>query len=185
MYDLSTDGDRGRGNDRRDRTPRPELSHGDPTASNQGSLYESPIRNDVALCGRNEARDVRDTARLSIEGEVLTTDHCPRVLPPGWITREFNNVFHNRHRRLTVIFSVERERDGRRWVHVSVSRTDRFLPTWEDLKHVKAWTIGADKLAIQILPPDAEFVNIHPGVLHLWHCLDGSPVPDFRHGGQI
>jgi hypothetical protein len=93
-------------------------------------------------------------------------------------------MFHNRTRKLGAMFSVERERDGKRWIHISVSHRDR-IPTWDELRHVKDWMIGKDKLAIQVLPPDDQYVNIHPRTLHLWHCLDGDPVPDLRHHGAI
>ncbi len=86
---------------------------------------------------------------------------------------------------LRAIVTVAKESDGKRWMHVSLSRPDR-LPTWEDLKLVKSTLIGKDKLAIQVLPPEAEYVNTHPYCLHLWHCLDGRAVPDFRGAaGQI
>jgi hypothetical protein len=34
------------------------------------------------------------------------------------------------------------------------------------------------------LPPKAKHVSIHPGVLHLWHCLDGDVTPDMTAGGE-
>jgi hypothetical protein len=85
---------------------------------------------------------------------------------------------------LLVIFSGQRERDGRRWAHVSMSRPSR-LPSWDDVREVKDTFIGRDRRAIQILPPQAEYVNLHKNVLHLWHCLDGDGLPDFRIDGQI
>lgn len=85
---------------------------------------------------------------------------------------------------MLVIFSAQRERDDRRWVHVSVSRPSR-LPSWDDLREVKDTFIGRDRRALQILPPRAEYVNFHKNVLHLWHCLDGDGLPDFRHDGMI
>jgi hypothetical protein len=123
----------------------------------------------------------------SPEGQALSLQYCPRVLPAGW--REWTDAgiagcFINPQRKLAVIFSVERERDGKRWIHVSVSHRDR-LPTWDELRGVKDWTIGRDKLALQVLPPEDQYVNLHPRTLHLWCCLDGNPTPDFRHSGQI
>lgn len=80
---------------------------------------------------------------------------------------------------LAVILTAMVEKDGKRWLHLSVSARER-IPNWKELKEVKELFIGKEKLAIQVLPPDSEFVNIHPNVLHLWHCLDEDPVPDFR-----
>src|SRR3990167_1384383 len=84
-------------------------------------------------------------------------------------------------RKLTVICSARVERDGRRWMHVSCSRPSS-LPTWEDLRLVKDTFIGIERKAIQVLPPQSEYVNLHPYVLHLWSCLDGDGLPDFREG---
>lgn len=36
--------------------------------------------------------------------------------------------------------------------------------------------------ALQVLPPRAKHVNIHPFCLHLWCCLDGDVTPDFTQG---
>jgi hypothetical protein len=85
---------------------------------------------------------------------------------------------------LMVVWSAVREADGRRWVHVSLSRPSR-LPSWDDVREVKDTFIGRDRRALQILPPQSEYVNKHKYVLHLWHCLDDDGLPDFRHEGQI
>lgn len=85
------------------------------------------------------------------------------------------------HRRdgLRVIISGARYGDGRRWVHLSCSHRER-LPSWEELKAVRSRFLGDDALALQVFPPKAQWVNVHPNVLHLWRCVDGDPVPDFR-----
>lgn len=85
---------------------------------------------------------------------------------------------------LHVICSAAVERDGRRWMHVSCSRRNR-LPSWEELRLVKDTFIGPDRRALQILPPQSEYVNLHPNVLHLWSCLDSDGLPDFRKDGEI
>ena len=81
---------------------------------------------------------------------------------------------------LQVLASAAVERDGHRWLHVSLSRQGR-LPSWDDITLVKQIFIGDERLALQVFPPQAEYVNIHPHVLHLWCCIDARPVPDFRH----
>lgn len=115
----------------------------------------------------------------------LTAEYQPRVLPHGW-TRAggLDNAYRHIHRRIVVIVSAAREADGRRWIHVSVSHRDR-LPTWEELREVKDWIIGRAALAVQVLPRAEEYVNLHPNCLHVWHCLDGDPVPDFRRDGEV
>ncbi len=85
---------------------------------------------------------------------------------------------------LLVIVTEKIEADGYRWRHVSLSRKGR-IPRHEDLKRVKGLFIGDEKKALQIFAPLAEHVNFHPFVLHLWHCMDNDPIPDFRERGMI
>ena len=81
-------------------------------------------------------------------------------------------------RGVRVIVTIE-EHDSKNWVHVSCSRSDR-LPDWEDIMFVKDTTVGRDAEAYQVLPAKSKHVNLHPNVLHMWHCLDGNALPDFR-----
>lgn len=85
---------------------------------------------------------------------------------------------------LLVIGSGNTERDGKRWLHLSMSRRSR-LPTYDDLCLVKDTFIGRDRLAVQVFARTADHVNHAKFCLHLWSCLDGDPVPDFRHLGMI
>jgi hypothetical protein len=106
----------------------------------------------------------------------------PRTLPPGWrqCAREADGVaYYGRASGLAVIFSVGVEPDGRRWLHLSVSRRSR-IPSWHDLRLAKDVFLGPDRAAYQVLPRESEYVNHNPFVLHLWSCLDGDPLPDFR-----
>jgi hypothetical protein len=98
-----------------------------------------------------------------------------------WVYR---SIAPRRMLSMFVICTGRVEADGRRWLHVSFSRRDR-LPDWPDLRLVKHTFIGDERIALQVLPRQAEYVNVHPNVLHLWSCLDGDPVPDFRIKGQI
>ncbi len=70
---------------------------------------------------------------------------------------------------------------GHMWAHISASYASA-LPGWAIMKRVKRWTVGADAKAIMILPPEAEHVNIHSFVHHLWCCLSGDVLPDFSMG---
>lgn len=83
---------------------------------------------------------------------------------------------------LSVISGMENH-DGKWWLHVSCAKQDS-LPTWEDLKEVKQVFIGSDKKAIQVIPNEKEYVNIHPYCLHLFHC-DEDGLPDFVREGQL
>jgi hypothetical protein len=118
--------------------------------------------------------------------ELPVDEWLPRILPAMWIRQPDYGpaaVFKSLDG-LAVLISAKRERDSKRWLHVSASRQNR-IPSWEDLREIKLLFIGAEKLAVQVLPRQSEYVNVNPCVLHLWHCLDGDPVPDFRVGGQV
>lgn len=82
----------------------------------------------------------------------------------------------------SVILSDAIENDGRPWRHFSMALRSR-LPTWDELRRAKDIFLGEDARAIQVLPPKAEYVNIHPYCLHLFVCLDGEPIPNFTDGG--
>jgi hypothetical protein len=112
-------------------------------------------------------------------------DALPRVLPAGWRLVQVNmDGFAWAHRNgIYVIASGAVEQDGRRWLHVSLSRQDR-LPSWADIREVKNVFVGSEALAVQVLPPESRYINIHAFVLHLWRCVDGDPVPDFARGGK-
>ena len=119
----------------------------------------------------------------SDEGFRATAERLPRVLPAGW-QQVGPNVYRNIHERMSAILSVERERDGKLWLHVSLAHQSR-MPSWDELRRVKSWLMGPDARAIQVLPPESEYVNLHPFCLHLWQCLDGDVLPDFRQNGLI
>ena len=106
----------------------------------------------------------------------------PSVLPLGWELHEEGEdgySFINRRYGQGIIMSEATERDGKRWRHFSMSCRTR-IPTWEELVKAKEAFLGVESKAIQIIPPRSQYVNIHPNVLHLWVCMDGDPLPDFR-----
>ena len=106
-----------------------------------------------------------------------------RNLPRGWrvIERGLDGEAYIGPGGLRVIISTGIEQDNRRWLHVSLSYNKR-LPGYRDIRLVKALFVGADAKAIEVHPAAAEHVNIHPYVRHLFHCLDGDPLPDFTRG---
>lgn len=85
---------------------------------------------------------------------------------------------------LMVLVSESVEADEKIWLHVSLSRPTR-MPNWNELRRVKDAFVGKDRKAIQVFPKQDEYVNIHPHVLHLFACLEGDPLPDFRRGSGI
>ncbi|HET9948786.1 MAG TPA: hypothetical protein VFQ22_07680 [Longimicrobiales bacterium] len=76
--------------------------------------------------------------------------------------------------------------EGQLWHHVSVSRASR-LPSWNDLKQVRADFIGETRECYQVFPARERWVNDAPHVLHLWCSVDrpGGVLPDFRIAGTI
>jgi len=104
----------------------------------------------------------------------------PTVLPASYQQVEdyVNAGYYRRADGMTVISEVA-EYQKRLWLHVSCAYASK-LPTWADLREVKQVFCGPKRLAISIMPSEAEYVNIHPYVLHLWCPLDHDPIPDFR-----
>lgn len=67
-----------------------------------------------------------------------------------------------------------------RWEHVSVSvaHHPEECPTWEEMCAVKGLFWSHDECVVQFHPPERDYVNQHPGVLHLWRCVDAAfPMP--------
>lgn len=114
-------------------------------------------------------------------------DILPAVLPADWSidTRGGDGArFVNKWKRLSVIVSGDVEKDGRRWLHLSVASPDR-LPKYDTLVEVKELFIGSERKAIQVFPPRSQHISIHPNCLHLWHCAEAEdPLPDFTKGGK-
>jgi hypothetical protein len=102
--------------------------------------------------------------------------------PFGWVClytrRDEDGIYGRAWERTTgqAIRVVEslytRPEDGYTWLHVSVSKPNRKLPTWEDVQVMRACFVGEHRESYMIFPTQDRYVNIHPGVLHLYCCLD-------------
>ena len=92
-------------------------------------------------------------------------------------------AYVNGDRGISLIVTSEMH-DGKRWIHLSIAGMTG-TPMWNDLIGARDAVLGSDKKAIQILPPKKEHVNLHPTCFHLFHCLDGDPLPDFTRGKGI
>lgn len=111
----------------------------------------------------------------------------PLIIHPGVrVIEEHLAGYAGQYKRLYLIVSVSKEQDGKRWLHASCSRTDKSLPSYEDLKTLKAICIGDHHTALQVFLPKDKHVNWAGErgveVLHLWRCLDGDVTPDFTRG---
>ena len=60
-------------------------------------------------------------------------------------------AYLNRFFKISVIISIAREDDGKRWMHFSVASPNE-LPTWKKLKEVRAIFMGNRK-AVMAFPP--------------------------------
>lgn len=56
---------------------------------------------------------------------------------------------------------------GGGWDHVSASFRNR-TPTWEEMAEIKDMFFRKDETAVQFHPEEAEYINMHPFVLHIW-----------------
>jgi len=74
---------------------------------------------------------------------------------------------HAKRRKLKVIADDGLESG---WEHVSVSLPDfpELCATWDEMCLVKDLFFGDDECVVQYHPKKADYVNMHPGVLHLW-----------------
>ncbi len=100
-------------------------------------------------------------------------------------SRAYGRVYRNQGEGLLLLVSCARYSDAQRWLHLSVSRRDKKLPTWEQMSQVKRVFVGDERTAYQVMPPKSQHVNIHPACLHMWCCVDlDHYLPDFTAGGE-
>ena len=68
------------------------------------------------------------------------------------------------------------------WEHVSVHIEEygkQRTPTWDEMCAVKDIFWDPEEAVVQFHPPQSEYVNNHPFVLHLWKWTGGSfPMPN-------
>ena len=95
-----------------------------------------------------------------------------------------------RYKHLAFVVSEGMEMDGKWWLHGSVSRWDRTMPTYEDLMLLKKLCIGENRTAIQVFSSTEKHIDYagkRPNpiqVLHLW-STEENILPDFARGGNI
>ena len=75
------------------------------------------------------------------------------------------------------------------WEHVSVrvvtENGDR-TPSWDTMNYVKNLWWKPTECVLQFHPPQAQYVNNHPNVLHLWRPVDVEiPVPPAMFVGVV
>lgn len=114
----------------------------------------------------------------------LTKTHSGLPVPNGWHTVEWpgEGLMWERlvGQRITVIEDITIKADGRKWLHVSVAKPNRKMPTWEDLQEARKLFIGEERESYQVFPPKERYVNLG-NVLHLWCCCESEQgvLPQF------
>lgn len=70
--------------------------------------------------------------------------------------------------------------DGLGWEHVSVSLVgSKSPPNWVLMCRVKEAFWDEEDVVVQFHPKKSQYVNFHPGCLHLWRKIDfDQPTPD-------
>lgn len=59
------------------------------------------------------------------------------------------------------------------WDHVSVKvKYEDRCPTWDEMCFVKRLFFEPTEWVIQYHPAEADYVNVNPGVLHLWRPVN-------------
>ena len=109
---------------------------------------------------------------------------APRVLPVGWreisppaVMLELGAVAFAHRSGLRAFMTVEDRGDETGlWWHLSASFAKR-TPTWDEMVDVKETLMGAEVLAIQLMPPRSCYLNAHPHTLHVWVRLDADTIP--------
>jgi hypothetical protein len=106
---------------------------------------------------------------------IRETTYSGLPVPQGWhiVRREDDGILWERliGGKMTVIESVATEADGKRWLHVSVAKPNRKIPSYDEVQYIRKLFIGEDRESYMIFPPKERYVDINP-VLHLWTCLD-------------
>jgi hypothetical protein len=129
-------------------------------------------------------RDPRRGKVINHDG--IVADIVVRMMRRHWDLdeeRENGASFRRRKQRIDylVLFTLRKYDDGKRWIHLSMSRGDKKLPTWSEMTWLRDEFIGKDTKAIIVLAPAAEHCNLAEAH-HIWHCVDGDPLPDFTNG---
>lgn len=77
---------------------------------------------------------------------------------------------------LGIIASDGRGPEAQGWEHVSVSCPGRSrMPNWVEMCFVKDLFWEPEETVVQFHPAKSEYVNYHPGTLHMWRNIV-SPI---------
>jgi len=149
---------------------RQQIDSGIVAANKEAFLTDAEA---VALVARDRPGQER---RLAAAGWHLNADHGACADGLGcWDRARVSQV--------RLVHSLHRYGDGHVWAHLSVSQRSGLLPSWEQLRDVQ-WLVYPGEAGLIVVAPQDEHYSIGE-VGHVWTCLTGSPVPDFRIAGAI
>ncbi len=63
------------------------------------------------------------------------------------------------------------------WEHVSARARDykgERTPTWDEMCYIKSLFWGPEECVVQYHPPESDYKNDQPNVLHLWRYTKGE-----------
>lgn len=93
---------------------------------------------------------------------------------------ERDGAFYIARGRVNFIIIASQGDDSIPWEHVSARAMDikgnERVPTWEEMCWIKGLFWEREECVVQYHPPESEYVNNHPHVLHLWKPL-GLDLP--------
>lgn len=62
---------------------------------------------------------------------------------------------------------TETDLGGGYWKHLSISHPRRY-PYWQEILDARYSFFEKTDTVVQIMPPENEYVNLHPNCFHLW-----------------
>ena len=119
-------------------------------------------------------------AREDVQHIINNMGNMGMIRSPAFLHPDLTDVLEGRHAyygrygMLFFIVSEEQKADGLWWLHVSVSRSDRKMPTYYDLATAKRICMGEHRTAFHLFVPPEQHIDfagrmaIPTQVLHLW-----------------
>jgi len=88
----------------------------------------------------------------------------------------FNGVFQVPHPSGVMLNVIASNGEGWEHVSVTINGDSTATPDWEHMCYIKELFWEDEDTVVQYHPPKSEYVNCHPGCLHLWRPT-GGPMP--------
>lgn len=113
-----------------------------------------------------------DQITLADRRILARVDRWPPPTYHGWRYQQVRKNGKEVPKGLRVIASVDPHPEYGPLLHVSLSFPNR-LPTWEDIKQVRAAFYSPNIDCMMVLPRAEHYVNLHSFVFHIWQCPQG------------